>query len=887
VTPETSTGERASAGADVRVRALRFEHLREPFGIGERRPRLSWKVATEAPGWRQAAYEVEVGGADPWTSGRVESDESVLVSWGAPALRSRERRSVRVRVWGADGNGPSAWSEPAVVEAGLLDSADWSAELIAPEGEEERPVDGPARLLRRDFELRGDVASARLYVTAHGVYEVELNGARVGDHALAPGWTSYRHRLRYQTFDVTSLLRPGPNAIGAQLADGWFRGRFGFEGGVSKIYGDRVALLAQLEVVYADGATERIVSDGDWQSAGGPITAASLYDGERHDARLERDGWSAPGHDDSNWAGVTVEPLDAARLEAPMGPPVRRTDELEPVAITTSPSGRTIVDFGQNLVGRLRIRVAGEAGTTIALRHAEVVEDGELCVRPLRQARATDEYVLRGTGEEEEEEWEPRFTFHGFRYAEVSGWPGEIAPAQLTAVVYHTDMERTGWFASSEPLLDRLHENVVWGMRGNFLDVPTDCPQRDERLGWTGDLQIFAPTASFLYDCAGLVASWLRDLEADQEENGNVPVYVPFIQLLFGGSEELTAELRNAVMAAWGDAAVIVPWVLYRRFGDVAVLERQYDSMRAWVDLEAERAGDDLLWDTGRQLGDWLDPSAPPDRPYLAATDAHLVATAYLSHSARLVSRVAELLGRNDDAERYAALADGAKRAFNREYVSPAGRVASDSQTGYALALQFDLLETDAQRRRAGRRLAELAEVSGFRISTGFVGTPLVCDALQDAGELDAAYSLLLQRECPSWLYPLTMGATTVWERWDSLLPDGTVNPGEMTSFNHYALGAVADWMHRTVAGLAPAAPAYRRLLVRPRPGGGLRHAEAAHETPYGRAEVRWRREDGALEVDVVVPPSTTALIDLPAADFEPVEVGAGAHHFSVAYRDD
>jgi alpha-L-rhamnosidase len=877
--PDTST-----AGSDVRVHALRFEHHREPFGIGERRPRLSWKVATTEPGWRQSAYELEMGdgAGDPWTSGRVASDESVLVPWEAPELRSRERRTVRVRVWGAHDDRPSAWSDGAVVEAGLLDPHDWSAELIAPAGEGERPVDGPARLLRRDFELRGEIASARLYVTAHGLYEVELNGARVGDHALAPGWTSYRHRLRYQTFDVTSLLRVGANAIGAQLADGWFRGRFGFEGGVSKIYGDRVALLAQLEVVHVDGTTDRIVSDREWRSAGGPVTAASLYDGESYDARLERDGWSSPGHDASDWSGVTVEPLDAERLEAPMGPPVRRTDELQPAAITTSPSGRTIVDFGQNLVGRLRLRVAGAAGTAITLRHAEVLQDGELCVRPLRQARATDRYVLRGTGDEEE--WEPRFTFHGFRYAEVTGWPGEPAPEQLTAVVYHTDMERTGWFSSSDPLLDRFHENVVWGMRGNFLDVPTDCPQRDERLGWTGDLQIFAPTASFLYDCAGMVASWLRDLEADQEENGNVPVYVPFIELLFGGSEELTAELRTAVMAAWGDAAVIVPWVLHDRFGDVAVLERQYDSMRAWVDLEAERAGEDLLWDTGRQLGDWLDPSAPPDRPQLAATDPHLVATAYLAHSARLVSRVAALLGRTHDVDRYAAIADGAKRAFNREYVSPAGRVASDSQTGYALALQFDLLETNEQRRRAGRRLAELAEISGHRISTGFVGTPLVCDALQDAGELDAAYALLLQQECPSWLYPLTMGATTVWERWDSLLPDGTVNPGEMTSFNHYALGAVADWMHRTVAGLAPEAPAYRRLRAAPRPGGGLRHAEAAHETPYGRAEVRWRHQDGALEVDVVVPPNTTAVVDLPANAFDPVEVGAGAHRFTVDY---
>jgi alpha-L-rhamnosidase len=381
-----------------------------------------------------------------------------------------------------------------------------------------------------------------------------------------------------------------------------------------------------------------------------------------------------------------------------------------------------------------------------------------------------------------------------------------------------------------------------------------------------------------------MVSSWLADLAVDQRDDGLVPVFIPDVPLPFGGDEALSARIRDAAMAAWGDAAVIVPWVLYQRFGDEEVLARQFDSMRAWVDLEARRAGEGLLWDTGMQFGDWLDPSAPPDRPMLAATDRHLVATAYLAHSARLVARIAAHLGRTADADRYTSLADGARRAFNREYVSPAGRVASDSQTGYAVALAFDLLETEEQRARAGRRLAELVAVSGHRIATGFVGTPLVCDVLEEAGELGSAYALLLSRECPSWLYPLTMGATTVWERWDSLLPDGTVNPGEMTSFNHYALGAVADWMHRAVAGLAPDAPGYRRLRIRPRPGGGLRHAEAAHETPYGRAEVRWRREDGALEVDVLVPPNTTARVELPAPGHEPVEVGSGAHRFSVPF---
>jgi alpha-L-rhamnosidase len=388
---------------------------------------------------------------------------------------------------------------------------------------------------------------------------------------------------------------------------------------------------------------------------------------------------------------------------------------------------------------------------------------------------------------------------------------------------------------------------------------------------------VFAPTASYLYDCAGMLTSWLRDLAAEQSDDGVVPLYVPFVTLDFAPPEEVPEGELDGPMAAWGDAAVIVPWVLYERFGDRELLASQFASMQAWVDGVAARTGDSLLWDSGMQLGDWLDPAAPPDQPWAAATDPHLVATAYLARSAELLSRAAEVLGREPEVEVYRELAAGVRRAFNAEYVTR-GLLAGDSQTGHALALEFALLPSEAERERAGQRLAELVASAGHRIATGFVGTPLICDALTHAGALDTAYRLLLQRECPSWLYPVTMGATTIWERWDSLLPDGTVNPGEMTSFNHYALGAVADWLHRTVAGLAPAAPGYRRLAVAPRPGGGLTHAAATHETPYGRAEVRWAIADGTLTVDAVVPPGTTATVALPGED--PIEVAAGRHRF-------
>ena len=529
--------------------------------------------------------------------------------------------------------------------------------------------------------------------------------------------------------------------------------------------------------------------------------------------------WSLrPGSDDRNWVDVRQIEHNLAILVASSEPPVRRTELVAPIAISLSPSSRTIIDFGQNLVGRLRLHVQGPAGQTIILRHAEVLEHGELCTRPLRKAQATDHYTLKGNGIEV---WEPHFTFHGFRYAEVEGWPGTLQADDIGAVVCHSDMERTGWFECSDLLINQLHENVIWSMRGNFLSIPTDCPQRDERLGWTGDIQVFAPTASFLYDCAGFLASWLADVAADQKAAGGI---VPFVV-----PNGLPGPAIPA--AAWGDAATVVPWVLYQRYGDVGILATQFESKRAWVDCINRIAGEGHLWDTGFQFGDWLDPTAPPDRADAACTDSRVIASAYFARSTELVGQAAHILGRTEEETYYLQLAAKIREAFDAEYVTPAGCVLSDAETAYSLALQFGLLKTAEQRQHAGQRLVELVRCNGYHISTGFVGTPLICDALCSVGEYNAAFNLLTQRECPSWLYPVTMGATTIWERWDSLLPDGLVNPGEMTSFNHYALGAVADWLHRTVGGLAPATPGYQHLAVQPHPGGGLTYARATYYT--------------------------------------------------------
>ncbi|MBF8192591.1 glycoside hydrolase family 78 protein [Nonomuraea sp. K274] len=851
----------------LHVEPVTFEHHREPLGIGERAPRLSWITQTDIPGWLQRAYEIELDDGD--RTGLIESADSVLVAWPGEPLQSRQRRAARVRVHGHDGSA-SDWSSWSWVETGLLDPADWQASAAAPPRDLLADPDGPALLLRCTFTLRGPIAQARLYVSAHGTYEIELNGRVVGDDVLAPGWSSYHHRLRYRTHDVTALLADGGNAIGATLADGWYRGRVGFRGGRSAIYGDRTALIAQLEITYADGTTDTIVTDGAWRCSMGPVTAASLYDGEKHDARLLPAGWSEADFDDHAWLPADALPHDPALLVAPTGPPVRRTETLRPVEVLTGPSGETVLDFGQNIAGRLRIRVQGPAGHTVTLRHAEVLENGALSLRPLRHAAALDEYTLRG--DDEPETFEPRFTTHGFRYAQIDDWPGELNPDHVLAIVCHTDMRPISEFNCSNPLLNRLHDNVRWSMRGNYVDLPTDCPQRDERLGWTGDIQVFAPTAAFLYDCAGPLASWLADLSAEQSEHGTVPVFVPWISL------ETASDAVPA--AAWGDAAVVVPWTIYQRTGDLDLLRAQYGSMSSWVNHIAHLAGETLLWDTGFQYGDWLDPTAPPGNPFEAQTDTGLVATAYLAYSAGIVAETAGLLGHADDAARYRHLADQVRGAFDTAYATHDGKVTSDSQTAYALALRFGLLQGTQRRVRAGERLTQLVRENGHRIGTGFVGTPLICDALTDVGAIDDAYRLLLQTECPSWLYPVTMGATTIWERWDSLLPDGSVNPGEMTSFNHYALGAVADWMHRTVAGLAPAAPGYRRLLVRPRPGGGLTHACASLATPYGRAEVSWTRDGEQLALVVVVPPNTTAAVHLPSDPDNAIEADAGRHVF-------
>jgi alpha-L-rhamnosidase len=708
---------------------------------------------------------------------------------------------------------------------------------------------------------RAEVSAARLRATAHGVYEARIDGRPVSDAVLSPGWTSYEWRLQVQEYDVTDLVDDGA-LLEVLLGNGWWRGQLGFEG-ADLDYGTEIGFLGELEVTYADGSTQSIPTSTDWTARRSDVSHNDLYDGQRIDARLR--GRTEP---------LTVREVafDRSTLVPQVKPPVLRHEVLRPTRIWTSPSGRALVDFGQNLVGWVRLRAYGPADAEVTVRHAEVLEHGELGTRPLRHARATDTFVLSGGTDV----FEPTLTFHGFRYAEVTGFPGELTADDLEAIVVHSTMTRTGTFECSSPLVNRLVQNSVWGQKGNFLDVPTDCPQRDERLGWTGDLAVYAATAAYQFDVADILHGWLLDLAAETRHSGYVPLVVPDL-LKLAGDDNPIAAFRSFLgpKAVWGDAAVWVPEALWRAYGDRDRLASHYPAMAAHLESVQPLLSDTGLWDASQQLGDWLDPTAPPDNPLAAKADPGVVATACLYRSASFTADTARELDRPDDAARWQDLAERTRSAFNEHYVEVDGRIHSDAQTVYALAICFGLLDEDA-RVRAGRRLAELVAADDHRVATGFAGTPYVTWALSETGHVDDAYRLLLQEQSPSWLYPVTMGATTIWERWDAMLPDGSINPGEMTSFNHYALGAVADWLYQVVAGIRPAAPGYGRLLLQPTPGPGLDWARGALDTRHGRVECGWRRDGEGYEITAVVPEGVEADVVLP--DGSRCTVGAGTH---------
>jgi alpha-L-rhamnosidase len=853
---------------------LRCEYKSNPIGIDIAQPRLSWELVSSERGTMQTAYELRVADSAVhlakenlvWDSGKQASGASIQVAYQGPALRSGQRYYWQVQV--SDNLGrTSPWSEPAYWEMGLLQPADWKARWITPNVEEDTAKSNPSPMLRRVFEGKGSVVSARLYASAMGLYELELNGKRVGDQYFTPGWTAYDFRYQYQTYDVTTLLKPGQNCIAATLGDGWFRGYMTW-GGKRNSYGTKLAVLAQLVITYKNGTQQVIGTDESWKAATGPILMSDIYNGETYDARLERRGWSDATYDDKDWKGVTLLDPPQAKLVAPEGPPVLATEEVKPVKIIKTPQGDTVLDMGQNMVGWVQFHLSAPAGTVITLRHAEVLDSkGNFYTENLRSAKQTIRYIAKGQGDES---FHPHFTFQGFRYVAVDGWPGEVPLDAFIGVVIHSAIEPTSSFETSNAMLNKLQHNILWGQKGNFLDVPTDCPQRDERLGWTGDAQVFSRTACFNFDSAAFYTKWLKDVALDQQDDGAVPYVIPNV---------LSHQSRKGESAAagWADVATVVPWTVYLSYGDRRVLEEQYPSMKAWVEYMRRQAGDSFLWNNGFTFGDWL-AFATTDADYPGATtDKDLIETAYFARSTDLLRGAAEVLGKKDDAEFYAALLDHIRGAFQKEFVTPNGRLSSNTQTAYSLALAFDLLPP-SQRKEAAARLA--ADVRDFKhLTTGFLGTPLLCQVLGDYGYYDEAYMLLNRTEYPSWLYPITKDATTIWERWDGIKPDGSFQNSGMNSFNHYAYGAIGEWMYSVIAGIEidPKQPGYKHILIQPHPGGGLTSTKASVHSMYGQVASAWELKDGKMTLRIEVPANTTATVRLPSARIEEVTEGGNA----------
>ncbi|ASA23324.1 alpha-L-rhamnosidase [Paenibacillus donghaensis] len=857
------------------VQQLCTEYKENPLGLGVLHPRISWQLHSDQRDVMQQAYEIQVS-TEPgflsllWTSGKVDSDQSNHVELKKLRVQSRQRYYVRVKVWDTQ-NRVSEWSDAAFWEMGLLEVKDWSAEWIsAPLSELDIDAE-QCPLLRRNFKVDRPLARARIYVTSLGLYELELNGSRVGDSVLTPGWTSYDHRLQVQTYDVTELVAVGDNAVGSWLGNGWFKGNLGWDQR-KHIYGNRTALLLQLHLTYEDGKEEIMVTDQHWKAAKGPILMSELYHGETYDARLELSGYSKAEYDDHTW--VSAERISHSKdiLIAQENVPVRRIEQIKAQRLFATPAGETVIDFGQNMVGWVHSRVEGEQGREVKLLHAEVLDaEGNFYTDNLRNAKQTVTYILKGGGRES---FEPRFTFQGFRYVQLIGFPGNVSLEDFTGVVLHSDMEQTGSFTCSDPLINQLQHNILWGQKGNFVDVPTDCPQRDERLGWTGDAQMFIRTSAYLMNVAPFFTKWLKDLSADQLDHGGVPFVIPNV-----------LEENQHSSAAWGDAAVICPWVIYQCYGDTRILEQQYPSMQNWVEYIRKQGDNELLWNTGFHFGDWLGLDSKPDS-YIGATDRDLIATAFYAYSVMLLRKTAEVLGHTGDAARYSELHRQIKQAFNEEFVTPLGRLSVPTQTACVLALMFDLVEEPA-RTRTVAKLLELLEESEYHLTTGFVGTPYLNLVLSQAGHHDAAYKLLLQTDYPSWLYQVTKGATTIWEHWDGIKEDGSFWSKNMNSFNHYAYGAVGDWLYRYVAGieLDEEFPGYKKFRIEPHPGGGLTSAKGELESRYGRIISEWKLNSEQMEVLVSIPPNSSATVYLPQATLTdvlesglPLEQSIGVH---------
>lgn len=851
--------------AKAHVGELKVEGLVNPIGVDHKKPTFSWISTSDKRNVVQTAYELSVfdnaalKGAPLWSSGKVNSDHSIHIAYGGDELKPSTRYYWQVKVW--NNQGEVATSKQGYWQTGLLETTNWKAKWI--EVANHQPNETRSPYLRKGFKVDKKIASAVAYITARGMYEAYINGQRVGDAYLTPGWTSYDTRLQYQAYDVTKLMKQGENVVGAFLGNGWYKGTLNWEPR-ENIYGDKLALLCQLEVTYSDGTQELIGSDGSWKSGYGAIQWAEIYNGECYDATQALTGWSEPGYNEASWQPVKEASYGYNNLIATYNQPIKKQEVFTTTELITTPKGEQVLDFGQNLVGWEKIRIKGNKGDTIRVYHAEMLDKaGNFYTANLRSAAATSTYILSG----EMDTLEPHFTFYGFRYLKIEG-VAAVNPLDVEAIALYSDMPENGDFSCSHPLINKLQQNIAWGQKGNFLDVPTDCPQRNERLGWTGDAQAFFRTAVFIRDGKNFFKKWMKDVAADQYKDGRVPWVIPHTLL-----EDQVAS------TGWGDVATIIPWQLYRAYGDEEILHDQYESMKGWVEF-MRRSSVDHLWNTQKEhFGDWLFYRPDDDKDGIAAiTDKQLIAQCFYAHSTELLAKTAEVLGKTGDATQYSALLEEIKKAFNREYVTTGGRLVSGTQTAYVLALYFDMLP-EALRAQAVDRLVENIERYNHHLTTGFLGTPYICHVLSRFGRTDMAYKLLLQESYPSWLYPVKAGATTIWERWDGRKPDGTFQTDEMNSFNHYAYGAIGDWLYRVVAGLQEAAPGYKALLVKPHMEAGLTQAKATQGTPYGQASSAWELKEGRCIQQVEVPVNSSALIYIPTSDQASITEGGKPIH--------
>ena len=853
------------AAAKVNVTSLKVNHLAAPAGITGS-PTFSWVGESDRGGDSQSAYEIKVfdiDGRAVWSTGKVLSDNSIAVKYGGAALKPASRYSWQVRIWDAAGRA-SRWSAKQTFVTGL-DKDGWKAQWIVPAMSEASP------LLRGTFKVTKPVKCAVAYFTAHGVYEPFLNGGKVGEAFMAPGYTSYNHHLMYQTYDVTALIRRGENVMGAELARGWYLSMMGWTDPKQYRYNFKEqewGLLAQIVITYKDGTQEIVGTDGSWKAAAGGVLHSTIYDGETFDANKEIAGWCTAAFDASSWAGVKVADYGYANLAPQDNEQVKTEQTLAAKELIVTPKGEFVIDFGQNLVGSEVISFAGKPGQKITISHAEVLdENGNFYTTNLRSAKAQSNYICDGTPRD----YTTRFTFYGFRYIKIEGIPKEeIVLDNFKAQVRFSDMEATGSFTCSDPLVNQLQSNIQWGLRGNFVDVPTDCPQRDERLGWTGDAEIFARTATFNRGTYAFYSKWLKDVAFDQLPDGQVTDIVPMVHGLVGAGH-----------VGWADAATIIPWTVYMAYGDPQVLETQYESMKRWVDFMAGAAGDSYLWNTGWHYGDWLAFDVDNDvAGSSSVTYVPVLQQCHFANSASIVADAARVLGKAGDAAHYADVAAKAREAFCKTYVTADGYLVSHTQTAYVVALVYDMVPED-MRPKLAAKLKERVDTYGH-ITTGFLGTSHISNALTACGMDDEAYKLLLHKGYPGWLYPVTMGATTIWERWNSMMPDRTIPDNGMNSFNHYSYGAIGDWLYREAAGLKEAAPGFKKICVKPHPGGGFSFMKAELNTPYGKAVSYWRQEGKTFTLEVEIPFNTTAEIYVPTASgYELHEVGSGKHVFS------